>query len=279
MRLSSFGAKQWSIEMNEDEFSIYEQRFEDLKSAALDLAKPVVARIADAVVSDFKDRAAVGTFGDLSARHLWDEYSWNRQEGPFDIDMGWDDVSLCSPSSAFEDLVLVVALAELEKQPKHMQVFLSVLAFESNFDFSDSDEGASLGTIWLDGIAKLVVDQVNERASQRSLDLIGPYRGDCIQSASGDGVVWSLLEDRGDAWDITTDHIDDLIDPDSDLEPLASALLDGFIAAAKEDTGDTMVVEFFEQYEQEIRNLLMVDDVMRNLLGMRAELVKQLDGQ
>lgn len=264
--------------MHEAEISIDALGLESLKAAAFDLAKPEVMRIASAVVSDFKDRSAVGTFGDVSPRHLWDDYCWNLQEGPFDIDLEWDDVSLESPSSAFEDLVSVAVLAELEKLPRHMQVFLSVLAFDSEFDFSDSDEVPSLGAIWLDGIAKLVVDKVNEHASRRSLDLIGPYRADCIQSASGHGVVWSLLEDRGDAWEIATDHIDDLIDPDSDLEPLASALLDGFMAAAKEDTNDSMVVEFFEQFETEIRNLLLVDDVMANLLGMRKELVRNLDG-
>ena len=44
--------------MHEGEFSIDEQSLEDLKTAALDLAKPEVARIADAVVSDFKDRSS-----------------------------------------------------------------------------------------------------------------------------------------------------------------------------------------------------------------------------
>lgn len=264
--------------MHEAEMSIDAFGLQNLQAAAFDFATAEVMRITSAVVSDFKERSAVGTFGDLSARHLWDEYCWNLQEGPFDIDMDWDGESLGSPSSAFERLVSMAALEELEKLPRHMQVFLSVLASESEFALAGDIEATPVGTIWLDGVANLVVEKVNEKASRRSLDLIGPYRADHIRSASGDGVVWSLLEDRGDAWDIATDHMDDLIDPDGDLEPMAEVLLDRFINAAKEDTCDSMLFEFFEQFETEIRSLLLVNDVMANLLGMRRELVKNLDG-
>ena len=46
-----------------------------------------------AVIDDLRSRPAVGTFGNaVEAWRVWDDYCWNWQEGPFDGDMGWDDV-------------------------------------------------------------------------------------------------------------------------------------------------------------------------------------------
>lgn len=109
--------------------------------------------------------------------------------------MGWDDVSLGSLGGAFDDVVRGAIQTEVEKLPKHALVFLSVHAFEED---TDSDLEDALGRIWIDGIVSLVLDELNTRASNRNLDLIGPDRGDVIGYAvDGSGMVWSVLSDRG----------------------------------------------------------------------------------
>lgn len=265
--------------MHASEIKVDQFGLERLLDAAMECARPEVHRITKSVIEDLKQRSANGTFGDLHARHLWDEYCWHLQEGPFDDDFEWDDVSLGSTSSAFDDLVFTLALTEIEKLPKHMLIFLSVLAFEQDDHLSSDDPWSNVGATWPEGAAKLVVDQVNEAASQRFLDLIGPDRADCIRyEASGEGVVWALLNDRGEAWDIVADYVDDFLDPTGDLDELAEALLDAFIDAAKEEVDDSVLGEYFERHEIDIRNLLLARDVMTNVQKMRAQVLERLDG-
>ena len=265
--------------MHVSEIKVDQPGLERLLDAAMEYAQREVHRITKSVIEDLKQRSANGTFGDLYARHLWDEYCWHLQEGPFDDDFEWDDVSLGSTSSAFDDLVFTLALTEIEKLPKHLLVFLSVLAFDRDDNLSSENPRSNVGATWPEGVAKLVVDQVNEAASQRFLDLIGPDRADCMRyEASGEGVVWALLNDRGEAWDIVADHVDDLLDPAGDLEELAEALLDAFIDAAKEEVDHSVLGEFFEQNEIDIRNLLLAGDVMANVHNLRAQILERLDG-
>lgn len=48
--------------------------FVRLQSAANDFASAEAERIVLAVIADMRDRPAQGTFGELAARHMWDEY-------------------------------------------------------------------------------------------------------------------------------------------------------------------------------------------------------------
>lgn len=176
-----------------------------LQSAAEAFARAEVVRVSGAVIDDLRSQPANHIFGDVAARHLWDEYCWSLQEGPFDDDMGWDDVRLGSLSGAFEDVVRASIQSEVEKLPRHALVFLSAHAFKKDANI-DKDE--SLGSIWIDGIV--------------SLDLIGPHRGDAIgYEAQGSGMVWSVLSDRNEAMDLIASHCDALIDPEGDLFDLS----------------------------------------------------------
>lgn len=246
-----------------------------LQSAASDFASAEAKRIVHAVIEDLRGRSAQGMFGDVAARHMWDEYCWSLQEGPFDDDMGWDDVRLGSLSGAFEGMVRAVIEAEIEKLPRHAQVFLSAKAIEDDLDM---DEDA-LGSIWLDGMVALIIEGVNSEASGRNLDLIGPARGDVIgYEVEGSGTVWSVLSDRGEAMDLVQSHVDELIDPDGDLSELAAEIVDAYIAAAREEADGTTVSEFFDNFEDQIRDLLTERDVLPALEDMRAGLLERLDG-
>jgi hypothetical protein len=53
-----------------------------LQSAILDFARAEIVRIAQEVIDNLRSRPAAGTFDEVKARHLWDEYCWALQEGP-----------------------------------------------------------------------------------------------------------------------------------------------------------------------------------------------------
>lgn len=246
-----------------------------LQSAADDFASAEAKRIVHAVIDGMRARPAQDMFGDVAARHMWDEYCWSLQEGPFDDDMGWDDVQLRSLSGAFEGTLRAVIEAEIEKLPRHTQVFLSAKAIEDDFDMEED----ALGSIWLDGMVALIIVGVNSEASDRNLDLIGPARGDVIGfEIEGSGTVWSVLSDRREAMDLVQLHVDKLIDPDGDLSELAAEMVDAYIAAAREEADGTTVSEFFDNFEDQIRSLLTERDVMPALEDMRAGLLERLDG-
>lgn len=106
--------------MQEIETVAVQSELDAIRTAAIHWAKPEVEHAARAVIADLTKRPALGAFGDIAARHLWDEYCWNHQEGPFGDDLGWDGVSLGSIAAAFEDLVLTAAMAELDGLPHHV---------------------------------------------------------------------------------------------------------------------------------------------------------------
>lgn len=262
--------------MAEDRVEVSRDGLSRLQSAAEAFARTEVARIAGVVINDLRSQSANDTFGDVAARHLWDEYCWSLQEGPFEDDMGWDDVRLGSLSGAFEDVVRVSIQTEVEKLPRHALVFLSAQAFEEE---DDSDEEESLGSIWIDGIVSLVLDEVNSRASRRTLDLIGPHRGDVIgYEVEGSGMVWSVLSDRGEAVDLIASHCYALIDPAGDLSNLADEMVEAFMAASAEDDEGEVFSVFLERFEDDVRALVRDKDVLPSLEDMRAGLLDRLDG-
>ena len=245
-----------------------------LQSAAHDFARAEAARIVRVVIEDLRGRPAQGMFGEVAARHMWDEYCWSLQEGPFDEDMGWDDMSLGSLSGAFDGMVRSVIEVEIEKLPPHAQLFLSAKAAEDDPESEDD----MLGTIWMDGMVDHILEGVNRVASRRNLYLIGPDRADEIGSEiEGRGIVWSVLSYRDEALGILASHVDEMIDPESDFSELAAEMVDAFITAAREETDGTVASEFFDNFEDQIRNLLMDHDVLPALEEMRAAFQTQLD--
>ena len=61
---------------------------------------------------------------------MWDEYCWSLQDGPFDDELSLCDVPLGSLLGAFDGIVRGSIQSEVEKLPKHAQIFLSALAID-----------------------------------------------------------------------------------------------------------------------------------------------------
>jgi len=245
-----------------------------LQSAAADFAKTEATRIVRAVIEDMRGRPAQGTFGEVAARHMWDEYCWALQEGPFDDDEGWDDVRLGSLSGAFDEMVRILIEVEIDRLPHHAQVFLSSKAIYDDFDMEED----ALGTVWMPGMVALVLEELNSKASGRNLYLIGPDRADAITSEfDGSGTVWSVLSDRSEASDLVSSHADELIDPKGDLSILAEEMVDAFLAAAKDEVDEAVAAGFFDRFEDHIREMLTEHDVLPALEDIRAQLQAQMD--
>jgi hypothetical protein len=264
--------------MSEERVRVSQDGLAWLQSAAADFARAEIARVVQAVIDDLRSRPAIGTFDDVAARHLWDEYCWALQEGPFDEDMVLGNVSLGSLSSAFGETVRGSILTEVEKLPRHAQVFLSALAFEEE---GDSDKEDAFGSVCVEKIVNLILEDVNHRASRRNLDLIGPDRDDVIRyEIDGSGMAWSLLSDRDEALDLIVGHTNAMIDPDGDLSKLADEMVDAFMVAAKEEAdtaGGAVFVDFLEHFDNSVRSLVRENDVLPSLEDMRAALLDRLD--
>jgi hypothetical protein len=245
-----------------------------LQSAVSEFARAELARIAGAVIHDLRSRPAEGTFDEVKARHLWDEYCWALQEGPFDDDMGWDDLRLGSLTGAFDDLARASIAGAVEGLPPYAKVFLSGLAFDED---EDPDQNESLGCIWIDGIANLILRQVNEQAGQRNLDLLGPHRGDVIgYEISGSGTVWSALSDMGEATDLIASHVNAMIDPDGDLAELADAMVDAYLATAEQEA-EGAAADLLRHFDNQLRSLVLENDVLPSLRAIRTALLERLD--
>lgn len=237
-----------------------------LQSAAEEFARPEIIRIAESVIGELRSRSAIGIHGEVAARHMWDEYCWSLQEDPFDDEA----------ASNWDETVRAFVSCEVVKRPKYALIFLSAHAFQEN---ADSGEKETLGNIWIDGIVNVAMEEINNRASRRELSLIGPQRADVIgYEIEGSGMVWSVLSARDEALDVISSHVDSMIEPDADLSDLAAALVEAFIKAANEEAEDSVLSEFIERFEGDVRSLLLENDVLPALEDMRAALIEQLDG-
>jgi hypothetical protein len=256
--------------MEEEKAEVSVEGLSRLQSAAQGFARVEIDRIVQVVIGELRSRRTTGIFQDISARDLWDEYTWSVQEGPFDVDTG-----LGSIDDAFEDTVRAVILAEVERLPKHAQVLLSVEAVDEE---GEIDEPGRLGCIWIEGIAKLVKEAVKERASGRNLHLIGPDSVEEIVSEfGGDGFVWSVLaDDSSVAMGLIRDHMAVMIDPKADLSSLADEMVEVFLAIAAEDEDSRAFGMFLEHFGGKLRPIIK-EDAVASVEQMRRKLLEAWD--
>lgn len=261
--------------MTEEMVQVSLDGFVRLQAAAGEFARQEIDRVREAVIAELRSRPAAGLFSDVAARHMWDEYCWILQEGSLDDELNLGGLGLGSLSDNWDEPLGALVSGELEKLPEHALIFLSAYAFEGD---CERDENESLGSIWVDGIANLVVENINDRASQRNLHLIGPHRADVIGSElEGGGSVWSALSDRGEATELIAGYVDMMIDPNADLAGVAAILADTFLSAAREEAEGGMLTDFIDRFAGDIRRLLIEKDILPGLDDMRNRLIERLD--
>ncbi|WP_157375469.1 hypothetical protein [Alcanivorax hongdengensis] len=258
--------------MTSDRMEIDAQGMAQLLSAAESAARPEVERMVAAVIGGLREMPPVEMFGEIASRHMWDEYCWLLQTGPYDEDFTGFGGSL---DQGCNDLLRSIIEAEIETLPRHAKVFLSIYAAER----IEHDDEYEPGSIWIDGIASLLVEEVSEKASHLNLDLIGPHRGDVISSElSSEGVVCSALSDAGLFSEILASHVDVMIDPEADLSSIAHELVDAYVGLIVDETESSMdLSELFERFGSDIKTLLIEKDVLPDLVNMHGELQGLLD--
>ncbi len=72
--------------MNHNTIEVATDDYDRFVNAARAAAVPELENLVRAVITELRAMDAVGLFGDVAARHLWDEYCWQLQEGPYDDD-------------------------------------------------------------------------------------------------------------------------------------------------------------------------------------------------
>ncbi len=247
-----------------------------LTSAASDFASFEKVRIADAVIADLQSRPAIGIFDEIEARHMWDEYCWSLQEGPFDNNEFVGTMSVGTVSGNWKQTVESLVSGEVHKLPEYALVFLSAQAFKED---GNSDDAESVGNIWPGGVTDTIMAVIRNRALLRNLDLIGPHGGDLIgYSVEGSGIVWGALSECGEAIELVASHRSRLIAPDADLSGLALEMVNAFIAIAKAETDSSDFSQFLEKFEDQVRDLLIKNDVIPTLEAIRSRMLEQLDG-
>ena len=246
-----------------------------LQSAVSDYAKIEVSRLTDVLVAKLKARPVIGLFGDVAARHLWDEYRWNLQEGPFDDVSYIDGLSTGSTSGNLDDLIEALLREVVENLPPYAQIFLTSHArayAEDEFD----DALEAIGSISIDIIVDLMVDEIRQQGCVGNLNLIGPDRADTIvYELVPLGMVWSTLADRNEASEIISEFTDEILDPDGDLSQLVEEMVEAFFTSAGQDESDVLFA-LLAYHEDELRTLA-VAGALSSLEEARADLHAQID--
>jgi hypothetical protein len=106
---------------------------------------------------------ASGIYGDdYGYKSLWDEYCHEVQEGPVDL---LDDAWNLTLDNVMDDVI--------ERIPHQVAVLLSIFAA---WDLDEDDEVAIVGSVWPEGLKRVLQTRLAERAGQRDLDHLGPWR-------------------------------------------------------------------------------------------------------
>lgn len=179
--------------------------YERFIAAASAAAEPELEKLVQTSIASLRDMDAVGLFGDTAARHLWDEYCWQLQEGPYDD----DDIGFGSTSRNFDEVLDTVITGALDELPKHTLLFLSIY---TRNDAGDAKDPETIGGIRHDDIAAAVLERVEQAASRRNLDFIGPARCDVIpMEISLGGLIGEALSHTGETSDFLSEYVDQLL--------------------------------------------------------------------
>ncbi|MGE6531445.1 hypothetical protein ACQKEM_21000 [Pseudomonas sp. NPDC077382] len=242
--------------MNYETIQVPTGDYDRFVQAACAAAATEMEKLVQATISTLRGMDATGMFGDVAARHLWDEYCWQLQEGPYDH----DDIGFGSTSRNFGDVLDAVIAGALDELPQHTLLFLSIYTRK---DLDAENESDSIGGISRDDIASAVRERVSRAAARRNLDVIGPYRGDVIpMEISLDGLAGEALSEVGEQSDFLSEHVDQMLEGGaSNISDISHALLERYVELIHEDEDGALLAALFDRFENDIRALVLGKDI------------------
>lgn len=242
-----------------DTIEIATADYERFIAAACAIAEPELEKLVKATIASLRDMDAVGLFGDTAARHLWDEYCWQLQEGPYDD----DDCGFGSTSRNFDEVLDTVITGALEELPKHTLLFLSIYTRNDAGDAGDANDPENIGGISRDDIAAAVLERVGQAASRRNLDFIGPARGVVIpMEISLGGLIGEAFSHAGETSDFLSEYVDQLLaGGDDDIANISHALLERYMELLNEDEDGLLLSALRDRFEEDIRALVLEKDI------------------
>lgn len=242
--------------MNYETIQVPTGDYDRFVQAACAAAATEMEKLVQATISTLRGMDAIGMFGDIAARHFWDEYCWQLQEGPYED----DDIGFGSTSRNFEEVLDVLITEALDELPQHTLLFLSIY---TRNDLDAESESDSIGGISRDDIASAVLERVTEAASRRNLNLIGPYRGDAIPlEISLDGLAGEALSEVGEHSDFLSEHVDQMLAGGaSNISDISHALLERYVELIHEDEDGVLLQALFHRFENDIKALVLEKDI------------------
>jgi len=207
-------------------------------------------KLVHGTIETLKERSPYGEFDDTLVRHLWDEYCWNYQEGA--------------------DLLAAFVDTALNQLGTHALICMTAYSHEQlGSDFYD--EEPEPGSIDKEVIRHVCMDKIRVAAGIRNLDIIGYKRPFVIREyVTADGPVFSKYNA-----DNLAPHINVLLDPDGNLDPIAEEIAYTFLSDLYEDTD---LDEFLDYYCDEVTTMIKNKEIIPELENVRRELLADLDG-
>lgn len=143
------------------------QDWTSLIEAVCTTTRPALDDMINCTIDVLKALGPTQLFGGVLTNHLWDEYCWQLQEGPFDDNFGFGSLS-----DNFDQTVRACIRTEIDKHSCSMQQYISIFAQRAILD----DDGFDPSVVAIDTITDWLKEEVDYAASRRDLSLLGPYR-------------------------------------------------------------------------------------------------------
>lgn len=136
---------------------------ENTHDAVRTFARAEFAALSRKAIHRLQRIEASGIYGDdYVYKSLWDEYCHEVQEGPHDL-------LVCAWDLTLENVMNDV----IERIPRQVAVLLSIFAA---WDLDEEDEVDLVGSVWPEGLKRVLQIRIAQWAGQRDLDHLGPWR-------------------------------------------------------------------------------------------------------
>ena len=141
----------------------WQRSFENTHKAVCAFARIEIDGLKRRVIHRLQRIDASGIYGDDYAyKSLWDEYCHEVQEGPHDqLESAWK----MTIEPLLDDVV--------ERIPRHAAVLLSIFA---TWELGEEDDPDCVGSVWSDGLKRLLQGRLAEQAGTRNLHRFGRWR-------------------------------------------------------------------------------------------------------